>query len=62
MYIGYYQVCYFVLTDSNKFIADSQRKTNIMSLESLSINGTIIYICLFKSQTIHELSSDMQQE
>ena len=62
MYIGYYQVCYFVLTDSNKFIADSQRKTNIMSLESLSINGTIIYIYLRKSQTIHELSSDMQQE
>ena len=62
MYIGYYQVCYFVLTDSNKLIADSQRKTNIMSLESLNINGTIIYIYLLKSQTIHELSSDMQQE
>jgi hypothetical protein len=62
VYIGYYQVCNFVLTDSNKFIADSQRKTNIMSLESLNINGTIIYIYLLKSQTIHELSSDMQQE
>ena len=43
VYVGYYQVRYFVLTDGNKFIAHSERKTNIMSLEAL-INGTTIYI------------------